>query len=427
MSSGTPLPAGDDDLIDCKPDRLSRRIFIAGAAAAGTGAAASLVFGAEPAGATNGNAVLLGVNNGATAATTITTTAGSGLQASTGDPRYGALQGFATSSGSATGAVYGQTLSPSGAGVFGVNKAGSGAAIGVAGASSSPGGLGVKGTSSGANGLGVCGINTASSGNGAGVYGKTSSSTGSGVSGVSLGSGKCYGVHGTTSSSEGSGVLGVNVSTAGGSGVEGLSATDGSGVRGYAGGTKGMGVEGIAVTGTGVVAFSDSGTALQASTVSGQVAILASNVSTGGSAIVANGDVNITGALMVSGNKHAVVPFPDGTRRAVYCMESPECWFEDFGSGVLSEGSASVALEEGFGATVRTSEYYVFLTPEGNCEGLYVSEKRSAGFEVRELRGGTSSVAFAYRIVARRRDVEGRRLPVVSMPAVIALESPGSV
>jgi hypothetical protein len=35
--------------------------------------------------------------------------------------------------------------------------------------------------------------------------------------------------------------------------------------------------------------------------------------------------------LLVSGTKSAAVPFPDGSQRALYCMESPELWFEDFG------------------------------------------------------------------------------------------------
>ena len=48
----------------------------------------------------------------------------------------------------------------------------------------------------------------------------------------------------------------------------------------------------------------------------------------------------------------------------------------------------------------------MFLTPEGDCKGLYVQDKRGASFEVRELQGGSSSIAFSYRIVAKRKDIK---------------------
>jgi hypothetical protein len=38
-----------------------------------------------------------------------------------------------------------------------------------------------------------------------------------------------------------------------------------------------------------------------------------------------------------------------------------------------------------------------------------VRRKRAASFEVRELAGGNSSVAFSYRIVGRRKDVKNFR------------------
>jgi hypothetical protein len=41
---------------------------------------------------------------------------------------------------------------------------------------------------------------------------------------------------------------------------------------------------------------------------------------------------------------------------------------------------------------------------------LFVSKRDPGGFEVREYRGGTSSVDFSYRIVARRNDIPGDRL-----------------
>jgi hypothetical protein len=59
----------------------------------------------------------------------------------------------------------------------------------------------------------------------------------------------------------------------------------------------------------------------------------------------------------------------------------------------------------------------VFLTPQGDCNGLYVAQKSSAGFEVRELRGGRSSLTFDYRIVAKPLHDRSTKLPMVTLKA----------
>lgn len=92
-------------------------------------------------------------------------------------------------------------------------------------------------------------------------------------------------------------------------------------------------------------------------------------------------------------------------------MQAPESWFEDFGSGTLVNGSAMVTLDPTFRQTVNTiTDYHVFLTPNGDCKGLYVSHKSAGSFEVRELGAGHSGVAFDYRVVAKRRGYEYARL-----------------
>jgi hypothetical protein len=118
------------------------------------------------------------------------------------------------------------------------------------------------------------------------------------------------------------------------------------------------------------------------------------------------GNVLVNGAFTATGAKAAAVPFPDGTRRLLYCMESPELWFEDFGTAKLKRGRAVVKLDARF-AMVITRDYRVFLSPEGDCRGLFVRRKTAAHFEVRELMGGESNVAFSYRIVGKRKDIKG--------------------
>jgi hypothetical protein len=129
------------------------------------------------------------------------------------------------------------------------------------------------------------------------------------------------------------------------------------------------------------------------------------------------GDVRVAGNIYANNLKSAVVPFPDGSRRALYCMESPELWFEDFGSAKLARGRAVVKLDTNFAKVIKRGDYRVFVTPEGDCRGLYVRRRSANGFEVRELTGGKSSVAFSYRIVGRRKDIkQPRRFAKVDMP-----------
>jgi hypothetical protein len=122
--------------------------------------------------------------------------------------------------------------------------------------------------------------------------------------------------------------------------------------------------------------------------------------------------VDVSGNLYCSGSKSAVVPVDGGSKKvALYAIEAPENWFEDAGSGQLANGSAVIQLENTFGQAVNTGiDYHVFLTPNGDCKGLYVSQKSPTSFEVHELGGGTSSVAFDYRIMAKRKGFENIRM-----------------
>ena len=98
-----------------------------------------------------------------------------------------------------------------------------------------------------------------------------------------------------------------------------------------------------------------------------------------------------------------------------YAVQSPESWMEDFGSGQLHIGSAVVTIEPALAETVSADAgYHVFLTPNGDSKGLYVTAKSATSFEVRESGGGTASLSFDYRIVAKRRGFEAQRLTDVS-------------
>jgi hypothetical protein len=146
-----------------------------------------------------------------------------------------------------------------------------------------------------------------------------------------------------------------------------------------------------------------------AAAVPGLFATLNASTRTGACGIGGNGDLTCTGQLKT------LATTGGGRTVETYAMHSPENWMEDFGSGALQNGVAVVNIDPAFAETVsQTADYHVFITPNGDSKGLYVIRKTAASFEVRESSGGTSSLSFDYRIVAKRRGLEAQRLTDVT-------------
>jgi len=123
-------------------------------------------------------------------------------------------------------------------------------------------------------------------------------------------------------------------------------------------------------------------------------------------------NIDIDGNHTCTGKIGNAVPVGNaGKQVALYGVAAAENWFEDAGSGQLTSGAAVIHLETVFAQTVNTGvDYHVFLTPNGDCKGLYVSQKTATSFEVHELGGGTSNIAFDWRIMAKRAGFETVRL-----------------
>ncbi len=128
--------------------------------------------------------------------------------------------------------------------------------------------------------------------------------------------------------------------------------------------------------------------------------------------------VHVTGDLTAVGNKSVAIPFADGSLRRLYCMESPECWFEDFGDAKLVKGKAVVKLPADFAAAIKTDAYHVFVSPYGVSNGIYVAKRTREDFVVQEQRNGKSSVVFSFRIVGKRKDLKAERFAEMSSPAL---------
>jgi hypothetical protein len=212
-----------------------------------------------------------------------------------------------------------------------------------------------------------------------------------------------------------------NCDTAGGIGVVGTS-------------INGNGVYGTSGTGYGVLGYSTGGPASLSgiSTTANIPAFAGGNSSPSGLAASFAGTVFISGRLVVSdpSYKSGLLAHPDGSHRLVYCVESPESWIEDFGTGQLTNGKAEIRLDPDFAAVVQTGDYRAFPVAEGDCKGLYVASKTASGFEVRELQGGTSNVGFSWRVVAKpKTEKKLNRLekftpPNVRLPDLATLPKP---
>jgi hypothetical protein len=286
---------------------------------------------------------------------------------------FGVL-GIATNGGASSYGTWGQSLNGygvvggGGIGVFGNCNAGGTGVVGNA----SSGGYGVQGTSSGGSGANY------------GVYGAASRSTSSvGVLGIST---TGTGFQGYTTAAAGTGASATNTAANGVALVGAASATSGAGIGAYC--------TCASIGGFGIGAYNTAG----------------------GYAGFFGGNVLVQGAFMVTGPKNAVVRDDAGSLRRMYSVESPESWFEDFGDGRLSNGRATVQLPADFAQLVKTDAYHVFLTPDGETEMLHVTGKTASTFQVKEGHGGTSSVGFSWRVIAKRRDIAGVRLERVEEP-----------
>jgi hypothetical protein len=275
----------------------------------------------------------------------------------------GGLISTMTGAGNGIAALTGSATSPGGAGFT----------FGVVGESSSTSGRGVFGLSTGNGGVGVIGENN--NGTGMGVVGKALPSSGTGAQGYSAG---VWGDTGRTEVRPTTNVAGVLGTADGGAGGLFINNTPSN-----------LGGSGFAAL--AAFALNSQGNSFEAW-----------NAATGMGCVI-----DPTGHLTCL-STGSLVKLDGGKRKvSMSAIESPNNWFEDFGSARLINGVAVVRLDPDFMQTVNTEkDYRVFPVPNGDCKGLYIASKTIDSFEVRELSGGTSNVSFDYRITAIRRKFE---------------------
>jgi hypothetical protein len=216
-----------------------------------------------------------------------------------------------------------------------------------------------------------------------------------------------------------------------------------SGNFGLLGTSRAIGAEGTSTGGVGLVADTSATpdstgvngpAALQVSTDNGSPAIKVTGTKGDVFSLDAAGNVIVSGNLTVDGavtegRSGGCTPCPaplaqpqrtsSNVAVGTYAPEQTVRSIEDVGEGRLVNGAALVRLDPAFAAaTDPGAPYLVFITPQGESHGLYVTEKTHAGFAVRENDGGRSSIAFDYRIVATPFGSSAARLPVLAAHAV---------
>ncbi|PHS08963.1 MAG: hypothetical protein COA88_05520 [Kordia sp.] len=217
--------------------------------------------------------------------------------------------------------------------------------------------------------------------------------------------GKSYGIHGIT-----------NGTKKGSAGIYGLSRAYSDHEMGVKGAYR---LWGAAVAGIGYNIIDDDMASLQdygvwgAIDYSDGVGIYALNKDlTAGTAYGAYVDGNFA---VVNGTKSGSVPTSKGNQ-LVYSMESPEIWFEDFGTGKLINGQVHINLDELFHETIIINDkhpMHVFIQEQGNSNGVFfLPDTDGKGFTVKEKNGGNSNFSFSYRITAKRRFFQEYRFGV---------------
>lgn len=114
-----------------------------------------------------------------------------------------------------------------------------------------------------------------------------------------------------------------------------------------------------------------------------------------------------TGTMPVS----CTVKDEAGVDRTLYCSESPEFYFEDYGQAQLVNGRAHIEIDSLLAKHIIINEdhplrVYIQIEGDENCKGVVVKNKTTGGFDVVEMQGGNSNATFQWHIVCNVNDVE---------------------
>lgn len=96
----------------------------------------------------------------------------------------------------------------------------------------------------------------------------------------------------------------------------------------------------------------------------------------------------------------------DNKTHIMPAISAPQDLFQDFGTGTLVNGRVSIKLDPILSSNIlvdKDNPIKIFIQLEGECNGVYVTNKSELGFDVIELNRGTSNTTFSYSISATRK------------------------
>ncbi len=129
--------------------------------------------------------------------------------------------------------------------------------------------------------------------------------------------------------------------------------------------------------------------------------------------------------IIGTGTVSEIVPTSNYGRVTLTCPESPEYWYQDYGTIELVNGKAHVALDPILtDIIVVDSENPIraFFTPENmlNYNGVAILNHTASGFDIVELNGGTHSGKLQYQIVVKPKTNFGEgRFPQAPGPGFL--------
>jgi hypothetical protein len=195
--------------------------------------------------------------------------------------------------------------------------------------------------------------------------------------------------------------------------------SSGAGVRGFNYNPNGFGIIGVGNSANAGTLLSDGGGLAAIGLKTGVYAKSTDTSIAASQAIYTVNDTNIVRVnywngttqfkIQGTGTVSTIVRDAENKRRVMFAPEAPEVLLEDYGVGQLVNGRARIEIDPIFARNIAVSEkrpLKVFIQLEGDCNGVYVTNKSANGFDVIELAGGKSNVSFSWHIVANRADEE---------------------
>lgn len=126
-----------------------------------------------------------------------------------------------------------------------------------------------------------------------------------------------------------------------------------------------------------------------------------------------------------TGSVSEIISTPNHGRVTLTCPESPEYWYQDYGSVKLVNGKAHVEIDPILQDIIVVNEenpIRVFCTPVDMLEfnGVAIINKTSTGFDIVEMNKGTHNGSIDYQIIVKPKTNYGEgRFPYAPPPAFI--------